>query len=340
MTKGVKERFDLIKRNTEEIIGEEELVSLLEKKKKPVVYLGTAITGSPHVGYFLWAMKLADFAKAGFEVKILLADVHGALDNTPWEILGKRYKYYEKVIPLLFEALNASKKQIKFVKGSDFQLSKNYLLDLMKLSTHVSVHDAMKSASEVVKMGENPKVGGLIYPLMQALDEEYLKVDVQYGGLDQRKIFVLASEILPKIGYEKRIHVMTPLLPGLTGIKMSSSDPKSKIDVLDDEETVNSKIKNAECEIGNPENGIMAFLKHVIFVLKKDNKEKFVVEREKKYGGNFIYGNYEDLERDFVSRKLHPLDLKNALSREVNALLKPLRKNRKELIKLYGEAYS
>jgi len=82
-----------------------------------------------------------------------------------------------------------------------------------------------------------------IYPLMQALDEEYLDVDVQYGGLDQRKIFVLAGELLPKIGYKKRVHVMTPLVPGLIGEKMSSSSEGSKVDLLDGPEIVRKKIK-------------------------------------------------------------------------------------------------
>jgi tyrosyl-tRNA synthetase len=334
-----EERFELIKRNTTEIIGEEELKELLRKKKKPVVYLGTAVTGSPHVAYLFWAMKLADFAKAGFEVKILLADVHGALDNTPWKILEKRYKYYEKIIPLLFESLGIKKSQLEFVKGSSYQLSKNYLLDLLKLSTYASVHDALKAASEVVKHGENPKTSGLIYPLMQALDEEYLGVDVQYGGMDQRKIFVLAGELLPKIDYKKRIYVLTPILPGLIGKKMSSSEPKSKMDLLDDEETIRSKIHGAECVAGNSDNGLMTFLKYIIFVLKKDSNEKVIIERDKKYGGDLIYENYEKLEKDFTDKKIHPLDLKNTVAKEINELLKPIRKNKTELSKLYKDAY-
>ena len=68
----LNEKFKLIKRNTKEIVTEEELKNLLKKKKQPVVYLGTAITGRPHIGYFVWALKLADFLKAGFKVKILL----------------------------------------------------------------------------------------------------------------------------------------------------------------------------------------------------------------------------------------------------------------------------
>src|SRR3989344_9145507 len=335
----IQDKLNLIKRNTEEIIGEEELKEILSKKKKPAVYLGTAITGSPHIAYLTWALKLADFLRAGFEVKILLADLHGALDNTPWEVLEKRYSYYEKIIPLLFESLEVKTSSLKFVKGSEFQLSKDYFLDLMKLSTYVSVHDATKAASEVVKLGDNPKLSGILYPLMQALDEEYLGVDVQYGGVDQRKIFVLAGEVLPKIGYRKRVHVMTPMLPGLIGSKMSASVPASKIDLLDDEVTVRKKINAAECVAGNPDNGLMAFLKHLIFVVKKDRKESFVVERKAEHGGKLVYASYEDLERDFISQKLHPGDLKAAVAREIISLLEPMFKDRERLLKLRKAAY-
>lgn len=46
---------------------------------------------------------------------------------------------------------------------------------------------------------------------LQALDEEYLKVDAQFGGVDQRKIFTLAEKYLPHLGYSKRIHLMNPM---------------------------------------------------------------------------------------------------------------------------------
>ena len=59
-----KERLALIKRNCQEIVTEAELLKLLTDKKKPSVYLGTAVTGRPHIGYFVWVLKLADFLKA------------------------------------------------------------------------------------------------------------------------------------------------------------------------------------------------------------------------------------------------------------------------------------
>lgn len=54
-------------------------------------------------------------------------------------------------------------------------------------------------------------LSGLLYPGLQALDEQYLKVDAQFGGIDQRKIFTFSEKYLPLLGYEKRIHLMNPM---------------------------------------------------------------------------------------------------------------------------------
>lgn len=334
-----EERFQLIKRNTEEIISEKELKELLEKKKKPVIYWGTAPTGKPHIGYLLPALKIADFLKAGFHVKILLADLHAALDNVPWNILEKRYDYYKKIIPLLIKSIAGDDKNLEIVRGSEMELKPEYMYDVLKMSSNVSVHDATKAASDVVKMGDNPKLSGIIYPLMQAVDEQYLEADCQLGGTDQRKIMVLAREQLPKIGYNARVEIMNPLIPGLVGKKMSSSEERTKIDLLDDEDTIRKKVNSADCVEGNPDNGVMAFLKYVIMTIKHDKKEKFVVKRDKKFGGDVHYNNYEEVEKDFIEKKLHPMDLKNAVAEEIFEILKPIQKERKILEKLGKEAY-
>lgn len=335
-----EEKLKLIKRNIQEIVTEKELKKLLDKKKKPAVYLGTAITGKPHIAYFLPMLKLADFLKAGFKVKLLLADLHGALDGTPWEVLEKRYKYYVKVMPLMLKAIGADTKEFEIVKGSEFQMDKKFFYDVLKVSTEASINDCKRAAAEVVKFGDNPKLCGLIYPIMQALDEEYLKVDVQYGGVDQRKILMFAREYLPKIGYKARVEVMTPMIPGLMGQKMSASDPKSKIDLADDEKTVKEKLNNAYCEPGVvQDNGLLAFLKYVIMVIKEDKKETFVIERPEKFGGNIEFNTYEEIEKAYAAKELHPLDLKNAVAKEINKLLEPFRKEKKEIEKLAKEAY-
>jgi len=335
----VKTRLDLIKRNLQEVIGEKELDELVKSKKEISVYWGTMPTGSISIAYFFPMLKVADFLKAGIRVKILLADLHAALAGVSWSILEKRYDYYARAITGILKTIGVDVKHLEFVKGSDFQLKPEYFHDVLRLSTMTSINDAKHAASEVVKLGDNPKLAGVIYPLMQALDEEYLKVEAQFGGMDQRKIMVYAREYLPKIGFNPRIELINPIIRGLVGEKMSSSIESSKIDLLDDEEKVRKKVNGAECVEGDPNNGIMALLRYFIFVLKQDNKEKFFVRRDKKFGGDKSYSSYEEVEKDFVAKKLHPLDLKNAVSGELNSILEKLRKD-KELVKLHKEAYS
>ena len=219
MVLSVDERFELIKRNTQEIVKEDELKDLLKKKKNPVVYWGTSVTGKPSIAYFFPLLKLRDFSKAGFKIKILLADLHGAMDGTPWKVLEKRYDYYKESITQILLSLETDLKKIEFVKGSEFQLKPEYMYDVLQLASKNSVNDCQRASAEVVKKSENPDVAGLIYPIMQALDEHYLGVDVQFGGIDQRKILMFARENLPKIHYSQRIDVFNPMIPGLVGKK-------------------------------------------------------------------------------------------------------------------------
>jgi tyrosyl-tRNA synthetase len=335
---GANDKFELITRNLQEVIGEEELKNLLKSKKEISIYWGTMPTGSISIAYFFPMLKIADFLKAGLRVKILLADLHAALDSVPWVLLEKRYNYYERAIITILKTIGVDIKKLEFVKGGDFQLKPEYMYDVLRLSTLSSVHDSTKAASEVIKQTKNPKVSGLIYPLMQVMDEQYLEVDAQFGGMDQRKIMVYAREALPKMGYKARIELINPLIRGLVGEKMSSSVENTKIDLLNNEETVKKKLNKADCVAGDPNNGVMALLKYFIFVLKEDHTEKFVIERPDKYGGNLEYKDYEAVEKDFISKKLHPLDLKNAVAKEINLLLEDFRKDKK-LHELHKKAY-
>jgi tyrosyl-tRNA synthetase len=175
-----------------------------------------------------------------------------------------------------------------------------------------------------VKQVDHPLLSGMLYPGLQALDEEYLKVDAQFGGVDQRKIFVFAEKYLPQLGYEKRVHLMNPMVPGLTGGKMSSSEEESKIDLLDSPAQVKKKLSKAFCEEGNiANNGVLSFAKHVLFPLNEG--KEFVIERPVDYGGSVSYADYQSLEDAFANKLVHPGDLKSAVGRYLNQLLDPIR---------------
>ena len=243
-------------------------------------------------------------------MKILLADVHGFLDNlkAPEELVGFRAQYYKFVITSLFKSVNVPVERLEFVLGSSYQESKPYIRDLYRLSTVVTEHDAKKAGSEVVKQVTNTVMSSLLYPLMQVLDEEHLGVDAQFGGVDQRKIFTLATEALPRIGYKERAHMMNPMVPGLAGGKMSSSDLNSKIDILDTPEQVTKKLRKAEAVPKIVEgNGIISFVEYVLLPvssLKYGGNGKFLAKLAD--GEVFIYENIEAIKKDYAADKVKP----------------------------------
>lgn len=195
-----------------EWLGEDKLKKILNERDLKI-YWGTATTGKPHVAYFVPMAKIADFLKAGCEVTILFADLHAFLDNmkAPFELLNLRTQYYQELIKAMLESINVSLDRLKFIKGTDYQLSREFTLDVYRLASVLTEHDAKKAGAEVVKQVEHPLISSLLYPGLQALDEEYLKVDAQFGGIDQRKIFTFAEKYLPQLGYSKRIHLMNPM---------------------------------------------------------------------------------------------------------------------------------
>merc|ERR1711976_100578 len=326
-TMTVPEKKAIMFRNLQEVLGEDRIDEVM-KTRDLKIYWGTATTGKPHIAYVVPMSKVADFLKAGCEVTILFADLHAYLDNmkAPWELLKLRTEYYEHVIKAMLSSIGVSIDQLRFVRGTDYQLSKEYTLDVYRLSSVVTEHDARKAGAEVVKQVQHPLLSGLLYPGLQALDEEYLKCDAQFGGVDQRKIFTYAEKYLPALGYDKRAHLMNPMVPGLQGAKMSSSDLDSKIDLLDSPAALKKKLKKAFCEPGNiQDNGILSFCKYVIFPVVLKN-EKFKVERKPENGGNVEFEKFEDLENAFAKEEVHPGDLKGSVEVYLNRLLDPVRK--------------
>lgn len=119
------DKYKLITRNLAEWLGDEKLKSIL-KERDLKLYWGSATTGKPHIGYFVPMSKIADFLRAKTEVTILFADLHAYLDNmkAPWELLELRTQYYEAIIKAMLKSIDVPLDKLKFVKGTDYQLSK------------------------------------------------------------------------------------------------------------------------------------------------------------------------------------------------------------------------
>ncbi|KAJ5947226.1 hypothetical protein N7466_000241 [Penicillium verhagenii] len=327
LSAAAQSRFDLIKDNLGEILNPEIIETVLAEGRNPRIYWGTATTGRPHSGYFVAALKIAQLLAAECEVVILLADVHAFLDSmkAPLELVENRVKYYEKIIRAILEAVGVSTEKLEFVLGSSYQRSSEYVMDVYRLAALTSEHDCRKAGAEIVKQSANAPMSGLLYPILQVLDEEYLKVDAELGGLDQRKLFTAATEWLPKLGYRKRAHLITPMVAGLSGGKMSSSIEDSKIDLLDPPEAVAKKIRKSEAVPKVVENnGIIALVEFVLLPAAALNGKDFRVERRD--NEPLVYTDIQQLKDDYTNDILTPQLLKPAAADALVTLMAPIAK--------------
>ena len=139
----------------------------------------------------LLAGKYSRHQRAHHLTLLFHIDVHAFLDNlkAPLDLVGHRTKYYKFALLAVFRSLGIPISQLRFVEGSSFQLTKEYNLDNYRLCATVTEHDAKKAGAEVVKQVDSPLISGLLYPGLQALDEQYLGVDFQFGGVDQVWLF-------------------------------------------------------------------------------------------------------------------------------------------------------
>jgi len=90
-----KNKLNLITKGLQEVIGLEEIKSILEHRNLKL-YWGTATTGHPHIGYLLPLLKICHFIQALCSVSILFADLHAFLDvtKTDWNELDNRVEFY------------------------------------------------------------------------------------------------------------------------------------------------------------------------------------------------------------------------------------------------------
>ncbi|MGQ4912404.1 MAG: tyrosine--tRNA ligase [Candidatus Thorarchaeota archaeon] len=309
--------------NAEEVVTESEIKTVLDQKPDFNFYYGTAPTGPFHFAYLIPLNKLVQLADIGGKGTILLADYHAHLDaqKTSFELMDLRSKYYEECIRGI---LGKDAKKLEFVRGSTYQHKRDYVEDLYKIASKVTTTRAKRAASEVVRMSGDAKVGELLYPLLQILDVKYLKADITVGGIDQRNIYMLGRELLESVSFQKGAYIFMPLLPSLKGggAKMSASDPSTHIRVTDSPKQIKDTIKKAYCPPGVLEqNPITSTVRYIIFPRFGSLK----IERSEKFGGDVEFESAETFEKAYASQELHPMDVKNAVTKYLTEILSPAR---------------
>lgn len=341
------ERFNLITRNLEETLTEEELRKLLESGKPIRHYIGLEISGKAHVGWVFMMKKIKDLQDAGVEVQILLADWHTwlnkKLDGNLETAKRLARDYFEEALKAASISAGADPGRVKFVLGSELydRLGTDYWASVIKVMKATTLARMLRSTTIMGrKESEVSDTAMLVYPAMQSADIFALKVNLAHAGTDQRNVHIVAREAAHALGEEKPVAIHHHLLQGLmqpvlttdeTGkqvmdmeaAKMSKSKPNSAIFIHDDDETIRKKINAAYAPEGIVEfNPILDWVKYLVFY---EGNEIFTVNRDPKWGGELVYKSYEDLEKDYANKQLHPMDLKNAVADYLIKTLKPAR---------------
>ncbi|QKQ98688.1 tyrosine--tRNA ligase [Candidatus Nanohaloarchaea archaeon] len=318
-----EKRKELVLRNSEEIIQEEELEQILEEKDEPRAYVGYETSGPVHLGHWISVRKMLDIQKAGFDPVILWADLHTFLNKKGEEDwIEDMIEYWQAT----FEALGLD---AEYVHGRDFQEDDEYFHDLLTMMQKTTINRGERSMQHDLRDKDEVYISQITYPLMQALDIVHLDLDLAVAGIEQRKIHMLAREQLPKLGYEKPTCLHWPLLTSLAGSgdKMSSSKKNTMFPLHADPEDIRDVLEDAYCPQGEVEdNPIIQICQFFIFGADRE----LTVERKEEYGGDLHYETFEEMTEDFESGELHPLDLKEAVADEVIDRFEPVRERFKE----------
>ena len=302
-----------------------ELEKLVKSGEKIRSYCGYEPSGPIHIGYFPSIYKAKEIAEIG-HVIILLADIHAYINHKgPLELIQDLSVNYW--IPV-FKALGVN---AKFILGSEFQTSSAYIRDIYTLSRRVSTNRAVRAVTLILRKEKDIDVAAALYPIMQVLDIIHLELNLAFGGTDQRKIHALLREVLAS-GVVKELNVRIkppvcihlPMIVGLkAGEKMSSSKPDTHIAVHDFPQDIRAKMKRAYCppKTVDPNiNPIFSILRYIIMPYATE----FVVIRPEKYGGDVKYSSFDEIARDYLDGRLHPLDIKNAVADWIIEVIRPV----------------
>jgi len=334
----IEERMKLLKEVGEEIIEEKELMNLLSKEKNLIAYDGFEPSGKIHIAQgLLRAININKVTKAGIKFKMLVADWHGWANNKMGGDLEKIQvvgKYFIEV----WKACDLNMKNVEFVWASDLLNNREYWKTVMQIARNTTLKRILRTTQI---MGRSEKdilqASHIIYPCMQAADIFHLGAKITQLGMDQRKVNVLAREIGEKVGFWKPVIISHHMLMGLTppksneeGVeksieqKMSKSNPASSIFMTDTEKEVENKFKKAYCPEGQvKDNPVLEYCKYIIF----EKVEEFIIERDKKFGEEISFNDYDKLESAFKKKEIHPLDLKKATAKYINEFLEPVREH-------------
>ncbi len=227
----LKEILAQIKRGTEEILIESELLEKLESGKRLRIKAGFDPTAPDlHLGHTVLINKLRVFQELGHEVLFLIGDFTGMIGDptgksstrpplTRDQVIENARSYEQQI----FKILDPEKTLVMFNSSWMNEMSS---ADLIQLAARHTVARMLErdDFSKRYKGGQPIAIHEFLYPLIQGYDSVAMKADVELGGTDQKFNLLVGRELQKQYGQPQQTVITLPILEGLDGVqKMSKS---------------------------------------------------------------------------------------------------------------------
>ncbi len=227
----LEESLALIKRGTDEITKEEELIEKLKQGRPLKIKAGFDPTAPDlHLGHTVLINKLKQFQDLGHEVIFLIGDFTGMIGDptgksatrpplTEEDVARNAETYKEQV----FKILDPAKTKVRF--NSEW-MGKMSAADMIRLAGQYTVA-RMLERDDFNKRYTNEQsisIHEFLYPLVQGQDSVALEADVELGGTDQKFNLLMGRMLQKNAGQDPQVIITMPILEGLDGVqKMSKS---------------------------------------------------------------------------------------------------------------------
>lgn len=232
--------FAEIKRGSDEILIEEELVERLKSGKPLKIKAGFDPTAPDlHLGHTVLINKLRTFQQLGHEVIFLIGDFTGLIGDptgknvtrkplTAEQILENAKTYQDQV----FKILDPEKTSIRFNSEWMNELGAAGMIKLAASQTVARMLERDDFKKRYAN-GQPIAIHEFLYPLVQGWDSVALESDVELGGTDQRFNLLMGRELQKSQGQKQQTVLMMPLLEGLDGVQKMSKSLNNYIGITD-----------------------------------------------------------------------------------------------------------
>ena len=252
----IKEQLEIIKRGSDEILIESELIEKLKKGVPLKIKAGFDPTAPDlHLGHAVLLNKLRQFQDLGHEVYFLIGDFTGMIGDPTGknmtrpplseEDVKENAKTYSDQV---FKILDKSKTQIVF---NSKWLNDLGAAGLVKLASSHTVARMLErdDFAKRYKANQPISIHEFLYPLLQGYDSVALKADIEIGGTDQKFNLLMGRELQKHVGQTPQCILTVPLLEGLDGVQKMSKSSKNYIGINEPPETIFAKILSLSDEL-------------------------------------------------------------------------------------------